>query len=103
MEGAVVLGERIRSNVERTIFTYKSAIIPVRVSIGFAVVIIGTILGITVYAPACKQLGAAIDAGDASAEAAASRKLLTTNAINALMLLVAVVAMVGAWGLRAPS
>ncbi len=73
------------------------------VSIGFAVVIIGTILGITVYAPACKQLGAAIDAGDASAEAAASRKLLTTNAVNAVMLLVAVVSMVGAWGLRAPS
>lgn len=37
MDGAIVLGERIRSNVERTVFTYKEAIIPVRVSIGFAV------------------------------------------------------------------
>ncbi len=37
MEGARVLGERIRSTVENTVFTYKEAIIPVRVSIGFAV------------------------------------------------------------------
>jgi GGDEF domain-containing protein len=37
MEGAVTLGERIRSNVEKTIFTYKDEIIPVRVSVGFAV------------------------------------------------------------------
>lgn len=73
------------------------------VSIGFAVVVIGTGLGIAVYAPACKQMAAAIDAGDAAAEAAASRKLLTTNAINAILLLVAVASMVGAWGLKAPS
>jgi diguanylate cyclase (GGDEF)-like protein len=37
MEGAVVLGERIRSTVEKTIFTHKEHVIPVRVSIGFAV------------------------------------------------------------------
>ena len=43
MEGAIILGERIRSNVEKNAFTYKDAIkpvdivIPVRVSIGFAV------------------------------------------------------------------
>src|SRR5205807_363970 len=37
MEGAHVLGERIRSSVEGTTFSYKEAIIPVRVSIGFAV------------------------------------------------------------------
>lgn len=37
LEGAQVLGERIRSYVENTVFTYKDAVIPVRVSIGFAV------------------------------------------------------------------
>jgi diguanylate cyclase (GGDEF)-like protein len=37
MEGAVVLGERIRSAVERNPFHYKEHTIPVRVSIGFAV------------------------------------------------------------------
>ena len=70
------------------------------VSIGFAVVIIGTALGIAVYAPACKQMIAAVDAGDAAAEGAASRKLMTTNAVNAILLLIAVVSMVGRWGIK---
>ena len=43
IDGATILGERIRSNVEKNVFTYKDAmnpvdrVIPVRVSIGFAV------------------------------------------------------------------
>jgi diguanylate cyclase (GGDEF)-like protein len=37
MEGAVVLGERIRTTVEKSPFTYKDEEIPVRVSIGVAV------------------------------------------------------------------
>ena len=37
MEGAVILGERIRTMVEKTEFAYKNESIPVRVSIGFAV------------------------------------------------------------------
>lgn len=37
MEGAIVLAERIRTSVESTDFTYKDNVIPVRVSIGFAV------------------------------------------------------------------
>jgi len=41
MEGAEVLGERIRSTVERGVFSYKEEIIPVRVSIGFAVAEVG--------------------------------------------------------------
>lgn len=68
------------------------------VTIGFAVVIVGTILGMAVYAPACKQLVAAIDAGDQRAEEAASKKLMATNAVNSILLLVAVVAMVAALG-----
>jgi diguanylate cyclase (GGDEF)-like protein len=38
MEGAVSLGERIRSTVEGTEFHYKDEIIEVRVSLGFAVI-----------------------------------------------------------------
>jgi diguanylate cyclase len=38
MTGATALGERIRSSVEKTEFSYKDDIIPVRVSLGFAVV-----------------------------------------------------------------
>jgi diguanylate cyclase (GGDEF)-like protein len=37
MEGAIVLGERIRSTIEKTEFSYKGETIPVRVSIGFSV------------------------------------------------------------------
>lgn len=38
MAGAVVLSERIHATMEQTAFTYKDETIPVRVSIGFAVV-----------------------------------------------------------------
>jgi len=37
MEGAVVLGERIRSTVEKSTFEYQEQTIPVHVSIGFSV------------------------------------------------------------------
>lgn len=37
LEGAIVLGERIRTTVENAVFTFKDDVIPVRVSIGFAV------------------------------------------------------------------
>lgn len=37
LDGAKVLGERIRSTVENTTFVFKEAVIPVRVSIGFAI------------------------------------------------------------------
>jgi diguanylate cyclase (GGDEF)-like protein len=38
MEGAITLGERIRTSVEREEFIYKDEVIPVRVSLGGAVV-----------------------------------------------------------------
>jgi len=37
VEGAHVLGERIRTTVENAAFNYKGEIIPVRVSLGFAI------------------------------------------------------------------
>ena len=37
MEGAIVLGERIRTTVETTEFSYKDETIAVHVSIGFAI------------------------------------------------------------------
>src|SRR5689334_21217845 len=37
MDGAVVLGERIRSTVENNTFSYKEESIAVRVSIGFVI------------------------------------------------------------------
>lgn len=70
------------------------------VTIGFAVAIVGAALGMAVFAPACKQLAAAIDAGDKMAEEAASKKVMAVNALNAVLLLVAIVSMVGRWGLE---
>ena len=37
LKGAIVLGERIRTTVENTVFSYKGHVIPVTVSLGFAV------------------------------------------------------------------
>lgn len=68
------------------------------VSVGFLVVIVGILLGVFVYAPACRASAAAIDAGDAAAEAKANSRLMATNIANAVLLVVAVVAMVGNWG-----
>lgn len=70
------------------------------VTIGFAVAIVGAVLGMAVFAPACKQLGAAIDAGDRAAEEAASRKVMAVNALNAVLLVLAIVSMVGRWGMK---
>ncbi len=67
------------------------------VSIGFLVVIAVAILSMAVYAPACKQLIASIDARNPSAEQAASRKVMLVNSINSVLLLVAIVAMVAHW------
>jgi diguanylate cyclase (GGDEF)-like protein len=43
MGGAIVLAERIRTMVESSQFTYKDDVIPVRVSVGFAVVESGVV------------------------------------------------------------
>jgi diguanylate cyclase (GGDEF)-like protein len=37
LDGAQVLGERIRTTVAETMFAYKEAEIPVQISIGFAI------------------------------------------------------------------
>ncbi len=41
MEGLTVLGERIRRSVEEAVFTFKGQLVPVRVSIGWAVADVG--------------------------------------------------------------
>ena len=42
LEGAIVLAERIRSNVENSPLSYKGKLVAVTVSVGFAVVEVGT-------------------------------------------------------------
>ncbi|MBM4070342.1 MAG: diguanylate cyclase [Planctomycetes bacterium] len=55
MEGAVVLGERIRTTIEKTGFSYNDEPISVRVSLGFAV----ADAGVTAYYEQMKHIAAA--------------------------------------------
>ena len=73
------------------------------VSIGFAAIIIGILLGIFLYGPGCRQIASAIDEGDEAQEKSANNKLAVVGGIETLILVVTIVAMIGEWGLRAPS
>ncbi|MGI9579283.1 MAG: hypothetical protein ACR2OH_13875 [Microthrixaceae bacterium] len=73
------------------------------VSIGFAAIIIGILFGIFVYGPGCRQIAAAIDQGDDASEKSVNNRLAAFGAVESLILVVTIVAMVGGWGLRAPS
>jgi uncharacterized membrane protein len=72
------------------------------VSIGFAAIIIGILFGVFVYGPGCRRIAQAIDEGDGEAEKSANSRLALVGGIETLILVVTIVAMVGAWGLRAP-
>ena len=67
------------------------------VSIGFLVVIVGALLGIFVFGPGCRQIVAAIDGGDTAAEKKVGNRLATVGAIDTLLVILAIVAMVGGW------
>lgn len=69
------------------------------ISIGFAAVIVGAVLGMAVFGPGSRKLVAAIDAGDESTERSLNGRLAVFGAIDSLVLVFAVAAMVGKWGL----
>lgn len=73
------------------------------VSIGFAAIIIGILFGIFVYGPGCRRIAEAIDEGDAASEKSVNNRLAGVGAIESLILVVTIVAMVGDWGIRVPS
>ena len=73
------------------------------VSIGFLAILIGILLGVFVYGPGCRQIAKAIDDGDEASEKAANNRLAAVGGIETIVLVLTIVAMVGAWGLRAPS
>jgi len=69
------------------------------VSIGFAAVIIGAVLGIVVFGPGSRKIAAAIDAGDEATERALDTRLGLFGAVDTLVVVVTIAAMVGKWGL----
>lgn len=69
------------------------------VSIGFLAVIVGAGLGMAVFGPGSRKLVAAIDAGDTATEKSLNGRLAVFGAIDSLVLVFTVAAMVGKWGL----
>ena len=68
------------------------------VSIGFTVVIIATILGIVVLAKIGERATTAFAAGDDAAGNAGTNKLIPWVILDTVLVLIAIVAMVGKWG-----
>lgn len=68
------------------------------VSIGFAAVIIGIVLGIAVFGPSSRKAAAAIESGDTATEKAMDTRVGIFGAIDTLILVVTIIAMVFKWG-----
>lgn len=68
------------------------------VSIGFLAIIVGALLGIFVFGPGCRKLVAAIDAGDTGAEASQVNRMAIAGAVDSMVIVFALVAMVAGWG-----
>lgn len=94
ISGVLILITGVWMVLDSDLFEFSQAF----VSIGFLVVIVGIVLAIAVYAPACRAAAEAVEAGDEAAESRANSRLMATNIANAVLLVVAIVAMVGAWG-----
>jgi uncharacterized membrane protein len=69
------------------------------VTVGFLAVIIGAVLGMAVFGPGTRRLAAAIDSGDEATEKSLNGRLAVFGAIDSLVIVFAVAAMVGKWGL----
>lgn len=69
------------------------------VSIGFLAVIISALLGIFVFGPGTRELVSAIDSDDSAKEHAVTNRLTAIGIIDSLVMVLAIVAMVGQWGL----
>lgn len=69
------------------------------VTVGFVAVIIGAVLGMAVFGPGTRKLAAAIEAGDEATEKSLNGRLAVFGAIDSLVIVFAIAAMVGKWGL----
>ena len=68
------------------------------VSIGFAAVIIGAGLGMTVFGPRSREASAALDNGDTAGAESAIARMRQASVLDVLILAVTIAAMVGNWG-----
>lgn len=68
------------------------------VSIGFAVIIIGAILGMAVFGPRSEQAAALHESGDGNQAAKVVSRLYATATLDTALVVLAIAAMVGKWG-----
>lgn len=69
------------------------------VSIGFLAILVGAGLGMAVFGPGSRALAAAVRDGDADAERAITARLTAFGALDSIVVVITIVAMVGKWGL----
>ena len=67
------------------------------VSLGFLAVILGAGLGMGVFGPGCRQIAAAYREGDTATAKATIAKLGMAGALESLIVVVTIVAMVAKW------
>lgn len=68
------------------------------VSIGFAVVIIGAILGMVVFGPKSEQAATLHEAGNTKEAATVVSRLFASATLDTALVVLAIAAMVGKWG-----
>ena len=68
------------------------------VSIGFLVIIVGTVMGMAFLAPQGRKAADARENGDDAAAADAEKKILAAAILDTVLIVVAFAAMVGNWG-----
>lgn len=92
--GILVLVTGVALVIDSDFYSFSNAF----VSIGFVAVIIGAVLGMTVFGPGSRNLSAAISAGDADEERSLTARLTAFGIIDTLVVVITIVAMVGKWG-----
>ena len=67
--------------------------------LGIAIVFIGGTLGVAVFGPLAQKRADALDAGDDAAASAAMQRIIPWGAVDTILVLLTVLAMVDKWGL----
>lgn len=91
--GVVILLSGVGLVVESEVWTFSERF----VSVGFAAVIIGAVLGMVVFGPGSRRLSEAIHRGDVQTEQATASRLRLFGLLDTIVVVVAVVAMVAKW------
>jgi hypothetical protein len=90
----LILATGVALVLDSTVYEFSQAF----VSIGFAAVILAAVLGMTVFVMGGRQAAAAFNAGDGAAGNAQVGRLISWGMVDTAVLVFAIIAMVGKWG-----